>query len=86
MRLIGLVDGLEHVCCRYRIAAFRPHLEAAGHQLDLVPFPTSLWRGFRLGAALAHYDAVILQRRLMPGGSCALLFARKCGAAINRMA
>jgi glycosyltransferase involved in cell wall biosynthesis len=66
MKLAALVDSPNHVCCRYRFAAFREPLEALGHRLDLVPYPSSLWRRFRLGADLAVYDAVIIQRRLLP--------------------
>jgi glycosyltransferase involved in cell wall biosynthesis len=66
VHLAALVERPQHVCCRYRLAAFRPHLEAAGHRLDLVPCPRSLWGRFRLGSQLSHFDAVILQRRLLP--------------------
>jgi glycosyltransferase involved in cell wall biosynthesis len=67
VHLAVLVERVDHVCCRYRFAAFRPHLETAGHRLDLVPFPQSLWGRLRLGSSLGHYDAVIIQRRLLPG-------------------
>src|SRR5207302_1057829 len=67
VHLAALVESPTHVCCRYRVAAFRPPLEAAGHRLDLVSFPHSLWGRFRLGADLGDLDAVILQRRLLPG-------------------
>ena len=32
MHLLALVDGPDHVCCRYRVSAFRPCLENAGHR------------------------------------------------------
>lgn len=67
MHLAVLVESADHVCCRYRFAAFRPHLEAAGHRLDLLPLPGSLWSHLRLGSNLQQYDAVIVQRRLLPG-------------------
>src|SRR2546423_432152 len=66
VHLAALVESPTHVCCRYRFAAFRSHLEAAGHQLDLMSFPRSLWGRFRLGADLGYFDVVILQRRLLP--------------------
>ncbi len=43
MRLTALVEGQGHVCCRYRLAAFRPFLEAAGHSLNLRPWPRRAW-------------------------------------------
>ncbi len=66
MHLAVLVESPTHVCCRYRFAAFQSHLEAAGHRLDLVPFPKSLWGRLRLGASLKRHEAVIIQRRLLP--------------------
>src|SRR5262249_17146780 len=66
VHLAALVDSVDHVCCRYRLAAFRPHLEAAGHRLDLIPFPASLWGRVRLGSDLGYADAVVLQRPLLP--------------------
>ncbi len=67
MQLIALVDHPDHVCCRYRLAAFRPALEAAGHRLELRPWPRRWWSRLRLGRTLRDADAVILQRRLLAG-------------------
>ncbi len=66
MYLTALVDTPGHVCCRYRVAAFRPHLERAGHGLELFPWPDSWWRRFRLPYDLCHADALLIQRRLLP--------------------
>ncbi|HEY2910223.1 MAG TPA: glycosyltransferase family 4 protein [Gemmataceae bacterium] len=66
MRLAALVESEDHVCCRYRLAAFRAPLAAAGHSLDLLPIPKSWFARLNLGGALASYDAVILQRKLLP--------------------
>lgn len=66
MRLAALVESATHVCCRYRLAAFRPALLARGYTLDIHSLPRSLLGRFRLGRELAHYDAVILQRKLLP--------------------
>src|SRR5262245_56332239 len=73
VRLVALVEGPNHVCCRYRLAAFRPRLEAAGHTLELRPFPRSFWGRLRLGAGA---DLMIVQRRLLPGWQLALLRRR----------
>lgn len=66
VRLVALVESPDHVCCRYRLAAFRPHLEAAGHTLDLRPWPRRWWSRLRLGSAVRDADVVILQRKLLP--------------------
>ncbi|WP_020469186.1 glycosyltransferase family 4 protein [Zavarzinella formosa] len=64
MRLAALVDSREHVCCRYRLRAFEPFLNASGYQITYFADPGS-WTG-RIGIArqLGEFDAVILQRRL----------------------
>jgi glycosyltransferase involved in cell wall biosynthesis len=73
VRLTALVESPGHVCCRYRLAAFRPFLEEAGHTLTLRPWPRSCWSRLRLGRALQGTDAVIVQRRLLPGWQLYLL-------------
>ncbi|MCI0455764.1 MAG: glycosyltransferase family 4 protein [Gemmataceae bacterium] len=65
MHLTALVESPEHVCCRYRLQAFRSHLEGAGHHLELRPWPSRLWGWFGIGRAPRHADAVIIQRRLL---------------------
>jgi glycosyltransferase involved in cell wall biosynthesis len=75
MHLTALVENGDHVCCRYRLAAFRPFLEAAGHSLDLRPLPRSWWARVRCFRQLCDAD-VILQRRLLPAWQLAYL--RRC--------
>ena len=65
MRATALVESLEHVCCRYRLAAFRPFLEQAGYVLDLRPWPRRWCAWLRLERHLRSSDAVILQRKLL---------------------
>jgi glycosyltransferase involved in cell wall biosynthesis len=65
MNLVALVDSPGHVCCRYRIAAFRPFLEAAGHTLDILPIPRHPLTRLRLFSSLRGAN-VVLQRRLLP--------------------
>jgi len=77
MRIVALVESAEHVCCRYRIAAYRPHMEAAGYSLDLRPWPRRWWSRLRIGRTVSDADAVILQRRLLPTW---LLYLLRCSA------
>ena len=42
MLLTALVEHPDHVCCRYRLSAFRPYLEQAGHALPSAPRPKAL--------------------------------------------
>ncbi len=72
MKWIGLVDNIEHVCCRYRLAAFRPMLERAGHALELLPLPSSWWKRAALFQNLRG-ENVIVQRRLLAGWQRQLL-------------
>lgn len=65
MRLTALVDSPDHVCCRYRLAAFRPYLEQAGHTLQLLPWPRSWQSWLRLPSRLQGAEVVILQRKLL---------------------
>jgi glycosyltransferase involved in cell wall biosynthesis len=73
MDLVALVESPDHVCCRYRLAAFRPYLERAGHRLELRSLPRNWWARLRLGRSVRPADVVILQRRLLRGWQLALL-------------
>jgi glycosyltransferase involved in cell wall biosynthesis len=66
MKALALVDAPDHVCCRYRIRAFEPALDHAGWSLTtegLARGAPSRWS--QLGRS-ARFDAVILQRKLLP--------------------
>jgi glycosyltransferase involved in cell wall biosynthesis len=65
VHLTALVESPEHVCCRYRLAAFRPWLEQAGYTVELRCLPRSWLDWGRLGKSLRAADVVILQRRLL---------------------
>lgn len=65
MHLTALVEHPNHVCCRYRLAAFRPLLEQAGHSLDLLALPKRWWSRVWLYRRLRD-SSVVLQRRLLP--------------------
>lgn len=64
MRLIGLVESEDHVCCRYRLRAFADGLASSGHTLELRPLGRGLARWRTLGDLQAA-DVVILQRKLL---------------------
>src|SRR5665213_2679776 len=66
MKALALVDAPDHVCSRYRIKAFEPALTDAGWSLTvegLAHGSLARWSQFRGAAA---FDAVILQRKLLP--------------------
>jgi glycosyltransferase involved in cell wall biosynthesis len=69
---IGLVESPEHVCCRYRLAAFVPYLEQAGYRLELRTLPRGWWARLGLFRELEGAN-VILQRRLLSGWQPTLL-------------
>lgn len=73
MHLIALVDSPDHVCCRYRVSAFRELLSRQGHTLECRSLPRSMLGRICIGADLTHADAVILQRRLLPAWQRRLL-------------
>ena len=67
MKALALVDAPDHVCCRYRIRAFEPALDRAGWSLTTSGSPAACSAGSRSSRRLPRYDAVILQRKLLPG-------------------
>jgi glycosyltransferase involved in cell wall biosynthesis len=71
LHLTALVDHPDHVCCRYRLAAFRPLL--AGHTLTLRLWPRHWWGWLGLARDLRGADAVLIQRRLLAGWQLHLL-------------
>jgi glycosyltransferase involved in cell wall biosynthesis len=64
--VVALVESPDHVCCRYRLAAFRPFLAAAGHTLETHAIPAGLLARASLFRSLRSADLVILQRKLLP--------------------
>jgi glycosyltransferase involved in cell wall biosynthesis len=60
-----LVQSAGHVCCRYRLAAFRSRWLNAGHSLQIQAWPRVPWDWVLLGHRLRGTDAVILQRKLL---------------------
>jgi len=67
MRILGIYQHAEHVCFRYRLQAFHPYLERAGHEVSFRGWPQ--WWLFETGffQALEEADLVVIQRRLLTG-------------------
>ncbi len=65
MRAIGLVEAYDHVCCRYRLRGFAPHLAPRGWRVDVRPMGCGLIdRPLQLREG-HDADTIILQRRLL---------------------
>jgi glycosyltransferase involved in cell wall biosynthesis len=77
--VLALVESESHVCCRYRILAFRPALQAAGHTLTVRAIPRDILARLRLFAAARRFDVVVVQRKLLALPELLVLrqFARK---------
>lgn len=75
MHVVALVRGPNHASCRYRLGAFQPLLEQAGHSLQLQTLPTRWWSRWWLYRQLQNAN-VILQRRLLPAWELAILRRR----------
>ncbi len=76
MRIVAIVKSLENACCRYRVAAFRPLLEQAGHSLRLLPWPRTFWSRRLIRRHLAGADVLLLQRRMPHAGHLAAFRAQ----------
>ncbi len=62
LNLTAYVESRDHVCCRCRLAALNPFLNAAGHSLEF--FSAPWWWERLFGSGPPHRDACILQRYL----------------------
>lgn len=76
MRVAALVESPDHVCCRYRLRAFRDEFRRCDHALELHTLPRSWWGRASLGVSLRFADVVVLQRKLLPLWQLALLRRR----------
>lgn len=76
MQLVSLVESQDHVCCRYRLAAFQAPFFQAGHRLEFRPLPQSPFQRLTIGHGLWDAGAVIVQRKLLPRWTVALLRRR----------
>lgn len=73
MHVVAVVESEGHVCCRYRVTAFRPHLEAAGHRLSVRGLTGGLWHRLRVLRSVRDADVVVLQRKLLSWAEFRLL-------------
>jgi len=73
MRLLALVDSPDHVCCRYRIRAFESALQDVGWSLVCQGLERGLLPRLRQLRSASAFDAVVLQRKLLPAWQLALL-------------
>jgi glycosyltransferase involved in cell wall biosynthesis len=64
LEIFAIVEGVDHVCTRYRLSAFQNALANAGFELKLSPWPSSLWSRIKLIRSLAG-KTVIIQRKLI---------------------
>jgi glycosyltransferase involved in cell wall biosynthesis len=73
MKLLALVDDPEHVCCRYRIRAFEPALRQAEWSVSYQGIEAGVVGRTRQLVCSSAFDAVILQRKLLPAWQLAIL-------------
>jgi glycosyltransferase involved in cell wall biosynthesis len=65
LHIVALVESAGHVCCRYRIEAFRSHLEAGGHALSVSELNGGLFARLAVMRAARTADVVVVQRKLL---------------------
>ena len=76
MRLIALVESRDHVCYRYRVAAFRQALAAHGWTLEAIPVARRNRDRLTQLRQLPDSDVLLVQRRLLPLWYCYALRQR----------
>jgi hypothetical protein len=72
-RLLALTEGPDHVCYRYRVRAFQPALAEAGWSVEVAPLVGNGMNRYKTLCRAAQFDAVLLQRRLLPAWQFAAL-------------
>ena len=66
MKLLALIEALDHVCYRYRIEAFAWALAERGVRLEAAPLRRGTFQRIWQLRAARRRDVVILQRKLLP--------------------
>src|SRR5438105_1299836 len=76
MRITALVKNRAHVCCRYRVAAYRAQFESLGHVVEIRPWSGPWFVRQLLPSFFSGIDALIVQRKLFPAWQLNLLRRR----------
>jgi glycosyltransferase involved in cell wall biosynthesis len=66
MRILALVNSMDHVCCRYRLAAFDSTFREQGHTFELRPWPQTWVSRLLVKQYLGLADVLIIQRKFPP--------------------
>ena len=73
MKALALVEAPDHVCGRYRVSAYAPALAASGCSLVVEGIADGPLARVRQLRRASRFDAVLLQRKLLPGWQLAIL-------------
>ena len=76
MKALALVEAPDHVCGKYRVSAYAPALAVSGCSLVVEGIAASPLARLRQFRRASRFDAVVLQRKLLPGWQLAIL--RSC--------
>ena len=66
MKILWLTHRADTPSTRYRVRAFTPHFESAGHSVQILEYSSSLLKIYPLMKAIASADVVAVQKRLPP--------------------
>jgi hypothetical protein len=61
-KIAALVEGIDHVCYRYRLQAFEPYLNSKGWRIEAYPIPRGIIAALKLVRTIRSADVVFLQR------------------------
>ncbi len=73
MRLVTFIESADHVCYRYRVAAYAEALAARGWTIEPIPLARNAFQRIEQLRSVRHADAVLIQRRLLAAWQLALL-------------
>jgi glycosyltransferase involved in cell wall biosynthesis len=76
MRALGIAETADHVCGRYRLRAFAPALADLGWSLTIEGIERTVLGRIRQIDRAREFDAVLLQRKLLPAWQLHLLRRR----------
>ncbi len=62
-KMAALVEGIDHVCYRYRLQAFEPYLNSRGWRIEAYPIPRGVIAALRVLGRIREADVVFLQRK-----------------------